>query len=166
MSGPVSVVDALAQVVTQEEFGALVGVSQQAVSDMASRGVLPAGADAGTWLRAYTAHLREQAAGRDGGELAKERALLAREQRVEVAMRNAIKRKTYAPVHALEQVLAKVGRQVASILEGLPRQIRLRWPATTAEQLKLITDEITRARNLAAAIQLADLEEKDEEGDD
>lgn len=165
MTDAMSVVDALAQPVTQEEFAALIGVSQQAVSDMASRGVLVAGGDAGSWLRAYTAHLREQAAGRDGGALSEARASLAREQRDEVAMRNAIKRKEYAPVSTLEQVLAKVGRQIADILEGLPRQLRLRWPAVSAEQLKLIAEEIAKARNLAARMSLADLKDEDEEAD-
>jgi phage terminase Nu1 subunit (DNA packaging protein) len=159
------VIEALRVQLTQDEFGELVGVSQQAVSDMLNRGVLAPGADAATWIVAYTAHLREQAAGRDSGPLADARAALAREQRDEVAMRNAVKRKEFAPISSIEEVLAKVGRQVADILEGLPRTLKLRWPNASAEQLKLITEEIVKARNLAAGISLASLIAEDPDGE-
>jgi hypothetical protein len=36
--------------VTQTVFGRMVGVSQQAVSDLLARGVLTEGADAATWI--------------------------------------------------------------------------------------------------------------------
>ncbi|KQU64576.1 hypothetical protein ASC98_27655 [Rhizobacter sp. Root1238] len=76
---------------TQEQFGDLVGISQQAVSELLGRAILQAGQPAATWLRAYTKHLREQAAGRGAdGELARERARLAREQADRVAMDNAV----------------------------------------------------------------------------
>lgn len=62
---------------TQSGFGALVGISQQAVSDAITRGVLVAGGTYAEWLLAYSAHMREQAAGRGGddqGNLTKARA--------------------------------------------------------------------------------------------
>jgi hypothetical protein len=70
--------EALQQPMTQEQFGDLVGISQQAVSELLGRAILQGGQPAATWLRAYTKHLREQAAGRGAdGELARERARLA-----------------------------------------------------------------------------------------
>jgi len=64
----------------QADFGALVGISQPAVSDLVTRGVLKQGLNAGEWLHAYCGHLREIAAGRASNgdhDLATERARLA-----------------------------------------------------------------------------------------
>lgn len=43
---------------TQQEFGDLVGISQQAVSNLVSRGVLVPGQTAQHWLDRYLSHLR------------------------------------------------------------------------------------------------------------
>lgn len=43
---------------TQQEFGELVGISQQAVSNLVSRGVLVPGQTAQHWLDRYLSHLR------------------------------------------------------------------------------------------------------------
>jgi phage terminase Nu1 subunit (DNA packaging protein) len=53
---------------TQALFGSLVGISQQAVSDAALRGVLEPGATLGQWLIGYCGHLRDVAAGRGGDD--------------------------------------------------------------------------------------------------
>jgi hypothetical protein len=68
--------------VTQEDFGALVGISQPAVSGLLANGVIQKEGTAAQWLLAYCSRLREQAAGRlgaDGGalDLVQERAALA-----------------------------------------------------------------------------------------
>lgn len=66
---------------TQAAFGSLVGISQPAVSDLVSRGILRDGESVGEWLKAYCGNLREQAAGRLASgdlDLATERAGLAR----------------------------------------------------------------------------------------
>lgn len=155
----------LDQVMTQQQFADLVGVSQQAVSDMQKRGVLRANVTGRSWLLAYCEHLREEAAGR-AGTLAEERAGLDRARREEIEMRNATKRRELVPVAVIELVLAKVGRQVAGILGGLTPGIRLRWPEISADQLRLIDTEIARARNLAATMSPDVLTEPDEsEGD-
>lgn len=142
---------------TQEAFGALVGVSQQSVSELVARGTLRADAPAGEWLLAYTAQLREQAAGRAANgdlQLAAERARLAREQADKVAMQNALQRREQAPVALLERALARVARQVAGILEALPVQLRRTTHNLTTEDLLTIEREIIKARNTAAAIEL------------
>lgn len=43
---------------SQEEFGKLVGISQQAVSKLVARGVLKPGQSAQHWLDRYLSHLR------------------------------------------------------------------------------------------------------------
>lgn len=145
----------LGQVLSQEAFGDLVGISQPAVSDLMTRGIIQAGQPCGVWLLAYTAQLREQAAGRGAdGELASERARLAREQADMVAMKNAQARKELAPVLILEEVLALVTRQVATVLDGIGPQLRRNFPDLSGEQLKLIGGELARARQLAATVNL------------
>ena len=143
----------LDRVMTQAEFGDLVGITQQAVSDLQRRGVLKSNVTGKAWLLAYCEQLRQEAAGR-AGKLAEARAALDNERREEIAMRNAIKRAEYAPVALIEQVLARVGRQVAGVLDGLVPSIRLRWPDVTSDQLQIIEGEVARARNTAAQISL------------
>jgi phage terminase Nu1 subunit (DNA packaging protein) len=156
---------------TQTEFGRLVGISQQAVSDLLRRDVLTPDEPAGTWLIDYCKHLREQAAGRaaEGGlDLATERAALAREQRERIAMQNAVTRRELAPVAVLEMALATMGRKVAAVLEAIPVSIKRRSTNLTAEDIAIITGEINRARNIAAAAQLEDEDDGhdgDSEGD-
>lgn len=155
----VTVVD-LAEPISQEAFGELVGVSQPAVSDMMSRGVIAAGEPAGAWLLAYCKHLREQAAGRGAdGELASERARLAREQADAVAMKNAVARREYAPVGVIEEILAHVARQIAVVMEGLPPRIARACPELPPAAVNLVATEVARARQLAAGMNLQTLEE-------
>ena len=156
----------LSQTISQEQFGDLVGVSQQAVSELLGRGILKAGQPAATWLRAYTKHLREQAAGRGAdGELARERARLAREQADRVAMDNAVNRRELAPVSVLELVLAKMAGDVGSLLQGLVPRVRRRVELPT-EALRIFEEEVSKARNRAAALSLADAEEEPDEEED
>lgn len=147
----------LQAIVTQDEFGNLVGISQPAVSGLMSRGVLREGGSAREWLLAYCGHLRETAAGRlaSGGlDLATERAALAKAQRERIEMANAVTRREMAPVWVIAEVLARVGRQIASILEALPPAIKRRALSLTPDDLLEIEKEIVRARNLAASIKL------------
>lgn len=149
---------------TQTEFGDLVGISQQAVSDLLKRNVLAAGQASGWWLHAYCAHLREHAAGRAAGgelDLAAERAALARVQRERIEMQNAVTRRESAPVALLELAVATIGRKVAAVLESIPVTIKRRSKNLTAEDIEIITAEITKARNIAA---LAQLDQEDDDG--
>lgn len=147
--------------ITQAQFGGLVGISQQAVSDLVKREILREGGTAGEWLRCYTAHLREVAAGRaDSGDLvlASERARLAKEQADRVAMLNAEKRGELAPAYLLEEVLAKAGAKVSGILAAIPGAIKRREPGLSAASVRLIQDEVAKACNIAAAVTLDDLD--------
>lgn len=150
---------------TQAEFGALIGVSHQAVSDLANRGILTPNAPARENLLAYCSHIREIAAGRYAAgdlDLATERAALAREQRIRIAMQNSVTRRELAPVALIEEVLARAGSKVAGILDAIPGMLRRRLPTLTADDLKIVAVEIARARNIAAAVSLADLRDDEE----
>ncbi|MFZ6724696.1 terminase small subunit [Undibacterium sp. MH2W] len=143
----------LSESLTQSEFGALVGISQQAVSDLVQRKILAAGHPGNIWLIDYCAHIREQAAGRAAAgdlDLASERAALAKVQRERIEMQNAITRRELAPIATLEFALATVGRKVAAVLEAIPIEIKRRTKNLAREDFDILVAEITKARNIAA----------------
>lgn len=155
----------LSKEISQSKFGFLVGVSQPAVSDLLSRGVLVKGESAEQWLISYCRHLREVAAGRLGegdGDLVAERTRLAKEQADKIAMQNAERRGELAPVASMELVIAKVGAKVGRILDTIPGTIRRRSPAIGSEVIEAIAADISKCRNMAAAMKLADLDADDD----
>lgn len=135
---------------TQAQFGDLVGVSQQAISEFYKVAALGPGVPALETLRAYCARLREQAAGRgsDGElDLVQERAWLAREQRISQALKNAVTRKEFAPIGVLSEVLAAASGSVAAKLDGLPGLLKKVAPDLSEQGRDAIAAEIARARN-------------------
>lgn len=154
-------------IVTQAEFGQLVGISQPAVSGLVQRGVVASDGTAREWLLAYCEHIRGIAAGRggdDGAGLAAARKRLADEQADRIAMQNAVTRKELAPAHLLEEVLAKTGARAAKILDTIPGEIRRRAPQLTSDDIAAIALVVAKARNLAASMSMAvlDVAEDDE----
>lgn len=146
---------------TQAQFGVLVGMSQQAVSDLVRRKILADGASADEWLLAYCDHLREVAAGRGGEatfELAAERARLAKEQADKVAMQNALTRGELAPAHLIEEVLARAGARAGRLLETIPGLLRRRLPSLTTDDIAAVALIVAKARNIAASMTLGDLD--------
>jgi phage terminase Nu1 subunit (DNA packaging protein) len=154
-------VSELAEHFTQQQFADVVGITQQRVSSLFSRGILGPDMTLQEGIAAYCASLREQAAGRaaEGDlNLAAERARLARAQREKIEMQNAVKRRELAPLSLLEETLAKAGAKVAGVLDAIPGMLRRRNPDLTAADLDVIAKEIAAARNVAAAISIDDLE--------
>lgn len=151
----------------QAEFAALVGISQPAVSDMLTRGLLKPGQPAQVWLLAYTRNLRDQAAGRGGDSaLAENRAAESKTRNELLQLKLAERRGELVPVTVLEQVLAAMGAQVASQLEALPARIKTMVPELSPERVKQIEATIAEARNIAAATSMAILNEADPTGDE
>lgn len=154
--------------VTQAEFGEIVGISQQAVSDLLARGVIQPLDTLGQWLKDDRRRLREIAAGRATNgdlDLATERARLAKEQADKIAMHNAVTRGELAPVAAMEAVLATVGTRVGKILDTIPGLVRRRVPGVGSDVIEHITGDIAKCRNMAAAMTLASLEQEDDGAD-
>lgn len=147
---------------TQSEFGEHVGIGQSAVSSLVAAGIVDLEHGLTRSRLDYCRHLREVAAGRraqyGGLDLAAERAGLAREQRERLAMQNAITRGELGPITLIEQVIAKAGSKIAGILDAIPGACRRRNAALTSDDLRTIADECARARNVAAAMSLADLD--------
>lgn len=137
---------------TQAEFGELVGISQQAVSDLVQAGVLQRGEPASAWLHAYCARLREQAAGRlsadgEGLDLVQERAALARSQREAQELKNAVTRGEYAPVGLLADVLAAASSAVVDRFEQLDATLRKASPDLPEAARVALHKVIAAARN-------------------
>jgi len=148
--------------VKQETFGEMVGITQQTVSNLMTRGILEEGGTVGEWLKSYCSNLREMAAGRasSGGlDLATERARLAKEQADKVEMQNAITRGELAPMVLFEQVLTSTASKVAGIFDAIPGMVRRRVPQLTAAEIDMITGEITKARNIVATMSMDDIDD-------
>lgn len=154
---------------TQAAFGALVGVSQQAIGNLVGRGVLDKDMDGHQMLQVYCSHLREQAAGRaanEGLDLATERAGLAKAQREKIEMQNAVTRAELAPVALIEAVLSQAAGKISGILEAIPGAVKRRVPTLSGDEIKNIAAEIARVRNIIGSMSLADLREAEEEEDE
>ncbi len=149
-------------VLTQVEFGDLVGIGQPAVSDLMARKVLVAEQTAHQWLLAYCSHLREVAAGRGAdGELAFQRSELARVARERNEIQLAKDRKEFAAVSLLELVCAHIGRSVAGLLEPLPSEIHKLCPALTPDDVRRIQLTVSKACDVAVNATLSDLDDPD-----
>ena len=111
---------------------------------------------------AYIRHLREMAAGRAAAgdlDLATERAMLAREQRLRIEMQNAVTRGELAPAAWIEQVLSKAASRVGRKLDAIPGMVRRRVPELSADAIDLIAAAIAMARNDVAVLSVADLDD-------
>lgn len=164
---------------TQADFGELVGVSQQAVSEFIKVAALGPGVPAGQMLIAYCTRLREQAAGRIGAtdlgalDLVQERAALAREQRLGYEIKNAVARREYASITLLAEVLATASQAVVERFEQLPGMIKKvcpDLPEAARDQLMTViagarNEWVARTAELAAK-QLEDSEVEPEEAVD
>ena len=146
--------------ITQEKFGQIVGITQQAVSDLMTRRVIGDGQTLGQWLLAYCSHLREvaRARGADTG-LAHQRAEQARVSRERNELQLAKDRCRYAPVGALELVCAHVGQSVAAVLDDLPADIDAVCPCLTPAAREFIRTTVDKARRAASSVSLADFED-------
>jgi phage terminase Nu1 subunit (DNA packaging protein) len=144
----------LDRAMSQERFARIVGVTHQAVTELARKGVLLPGQTAGQWLLAYTGRLREEASGRNAAHAA-ERARLERLKGDWQEMVNAQKRRELVPTALLERILATVGRRVAAILEGMPARLRREVKGLDQEVLRLVEKELLLARNEAGTLELS-----------
>lgn len=80
-------------------------------------------------------------------DLAQERALLAREQRLGIEIKNAVARGEYAPIALLAEVLATASAAVAAHLDLLPSTLKRSCADITEAQLVQLQTVIAAARN-------------------
>jgi len=161
------VITGLDAVLTQAEFGNLVGISQPAVSDLMARKVLTPEQTAHQWLLAYCAQLREVAAGRGAdGELAFQRSELARVARERNEIQLAKDRREFAAVSVIELVCAHIGRSVAGLLEPLPAEIHKLCPALTPDDVRRIQRTVSKACDVAVNATLSEFDDPDSDPSD
>ena len=145
-------VEAMRQAISQAEFGAWVGISEARVSQLMAEGVLTRGESGHEWLMAYCERMRDIAAGRASSEtggldLVQERAALAREQRLGIAIKNAVARGEYAPITLLAEVLATASQSVSERFEQLPGLMRKVCPELPDAARDKLMSAIADARN-------------------
>lgn len=142
---------------TQEYFAQIVGITQKSVSDLQTRNVISAGETFGTWLKKYCSHLRETAAGRTGvGDLnlADERAAIAKEQRIRVELQNAVTRREYGPIEAMELGVSDAMARAAAMLDTIPGKLKMSSDRLTADDLSLVQKVIADVRNDIAELDI------------
>jgi phage terminase Nu1 subunit (DNA packaging protein) len=159
----------LSMAVSQEQFAAVVGISQPRVAQLVAEGVLPRDGTAGQWLLAYCERLREQAAGR-GQELTIERAALARSQRIGQDIKNAVAQGEFAAIGLLADVLAEASAAVAARFDSLAAQLQRRFPQLDESDRTQLMAMVAAARNAWAeeteALAVKRLDELAQEADD
>lgn len=156
----------LSKQVTQQQFAEMVGISQQAVSDLCKRDVLSTGQNAGEWFKCYCSHLREQAAGRATNgdlDLASERAALAKAQREKIEMQNDMTRKEFGPIVSLEMGLSDVMARIASKSDTIIGKLRIASDKLTADDLDIVAGVLADVRNDIADTRIDWFGENDEE---
>lgn len=140
------------------------GISAQAISDLASRGVIAKNAhnswDLKATVTAYTAHMREVAAGRKADaaqalDLVQERAALARAQREHQEMRNAERAGALLPRAVVDQAIADTFTRVRAALLRIPTKATTRpQDMATPNGIRHTLDHLVRD----ALNELADLD--------
>lgn len=144
-----------AQAMTAEQLGAVLGVSGRVVRELAQRGII-AKASRGQYpaaasIKAYCAHLREQAAGRAGSTtLTAERIRIAKEQADKLAMANATSRGEMVPARDVEAGWAAVLREVRAAMLALPSRVHHLLPHLTPHDVASIDAEVRAALTEAA----------------
>jgi phage terminase Nu1 subunit (DNA packaging protein) len=105
-------------------------------------------------IKNYVIHLREQAAGRMGADdkidVVKEGALLKREQRRNVQLRNAILEGSAIAVEDIAPAWARVVRAVRAGVLAAPGKIRFRLPHISAHDEAVIDEVLRQALDDAA----------------
>jgi phage terminase Nu1 subunit (DNA packaging protein) len=130
---------------SQADFASLVGISQPAVSQLLSRGIIK-GNSVREWVLDYCTHLREIAAGRagkqgDGLDLVSERARLAKAQADAQEMKNLTDRRELIRATDLEPRLAAAYITAREMwLDAVPRLAR-ELPAEPAARETMLQNE-------------------------
>ena len=150
--------DLLPETCTAAEFSNLIGVAIRNVRDLAAKGVMVPGKKRGEFLTgpsllAYVEDMRNKAAGRataNGVNLADERALLAREQRIEQERKNKVAAGEMISVDEAKEGWSRIGAAFRSAVLGLPSRIRAVVPSLTPHDGQAIAEQCREVLGLVA----------------
>lgn len=152
---------------TQIEIAEHLDLSERRVRELVKCGAIPASTGTGGYSLAdcrlsYIRYLRGLAGGQvrpepppSGGAVLdqeQERARLLKEQADAMGMKNAITRKEWAPIQAIEWAAAKAAAQVSAVLEGIPAIIRRRFPSVPVGVIDAIDREIVKCQSIASRV--------------
>lgn len=161
---------------SQADIAAHLDISDRRLRELLTEWGLDHKASTLTELRLrYIRKLREEAAGRQsktdqGLDLVEERAMLAREQRIGLEMRNATTRGEYAPITVLTDVLATASAAVSDRLDALPAAVYRAQPDLPPAVRSAIDTTVHKARaewvRITSALVVAELGIDDEPGTD
>ncbi|PWC86059.1 hypothetical protein TSH100_13875 [Azospirillum sp. TSH100] len=141
---------------TQEEVAAYLDLTDRSVRELRDKGVFQdngrGGLDLDDCRIAYIQHLRERAAGRNADQddtLKRERALLVREQRERIAIKNAVDRRELAPVADMSAAVVSMIEIVKAKLRRLPAKVAKsdsRLKVRISDALEEALDELSLER--------------------
>lgn len=103
----------------------------------------------------YVRFLRQQLP-KGGGpdQLSEQRARLASAQAEREEMKNALARKELAPMSVIVQTVHRCAAHASDVLEGIPLAVKRRAPGVDHKVLKVIEEEVARARTMAADMKI------------
>lgn len=135
----------------------LLNISERRLQQLAKEGIVPKSGRgryplAGC-IRGYVTYLQEQVDG--GKDVIDYRQEKARGERVKAERMEfdlAVKRREYAPISMLEEVLDRVSSAAAARLDAITSRLHQRYPSMKATHLSAIKTEIAAARNSIAEI--------------
>ncbi len=130
--------------ISQERFGAIIGISRQAVAAHVERGTLQPGQTLRVWLLGYCEHIRIQAAGRGGAD---DQAALTRARAAESEIKAAVGRLEYheklgtlVPSEDAERALCDwagfVAREVPALAERIIQSVETEGIALGRDRAK------------------------------
>ena len=86
--------------------------------------------------------------------LEQERAVLAQEQTRKVKIDNDLREGLLVSTDLVTETLVKVGKQIISILDSIPLNVKKRVPVLEAKDVNFIRVEIAKARNAIANLDI------------
>jgi phage terminase Nu1 subunit (DNA packaging protein) len=123
-------------------------LAQEGVIPKTGRGVYPLVPS----VQGYVKYLQARVNG--GGSvagLATERTRLARAQSERLEAQNAIMRRDLAPMSLIVEAIAKSAAIASDVLDGIPLAVKRRAPGADPRILKVVEEEVYKARMIAAS---------------
>ena len=169
------------QIVSQGEFGALIGITRPRVTQLMTEGALKRGGTLKEWTQAIIERAREQPHGRpqkapkaiepedpDAPDLNKERALLTREQRHTVVMKRRIALGEYASIGVLADVLGSASSAVVAQFDQMESTLAKSCPGLDERAKQAVLAMLAKARNdwIRKTAELVEAEINDQASDE